>query len=311
MQTESTFFFSCANGHQMPAYKWLPAGQPKMVILLVHGMAEHAGRYTRFAKALNTEGFAVFANDLYGHGRDVTNEQLLGTVCDNWFNRQVDDLREFVFALKQRIPGVPVFLFGHSMGSFLAQRFSQLYSADIDGLVLSGTNGFKDPLLPAGIFLSKLLMQIKSPGYKSRLLNTLTFGKFNNAFKPNRTAFDWLSRDADEVDKYIADPACGFIGSVQLYYHLFKALQIIFDEKSIAAIRKDLPVYAFAGEKDPVGMQGKGFMKLVDNWKAAGIRNLEYKLYRDGRHEMLNETNRDEVMNDCIRWLKKYAWLNA
>ena len=297
--------FSCSDGHAMPVHAWVPAEPCKAVIMLAHGMAEHSLRYDRFARALNKERIAVYANDHRGHGKAVIKAALAGIPGDDWVNKQIKDLHAFQFYLRKLHPGVPVFLMGHSMGSFFAQRFAQLYSESIDGLILSGTNGYKDPLLPVGIGLSHLLMRLNGAAHRSTIIQKLTFGKFNKEFKPNRTPFDWLSRDEAEVDKYISDPFCGFNASVQMVYHLFVSLASTFDQKEIERIRKDLPVYVFSGERDPVGMQGKGVMKLIENWKAAGMANIEYKLYQDGRYEMLNEINREEVTRDFLQWLKR------
>ncbi|CAN5677535.1 alpha/beta hydrolase [soil metagenome] len=306
MQKPAIFTITCTDGHKMPVHQWLPPGPCKAIVLLAHGMAEHGGRYARFASELNKAGIALFADDHRGHGRAVADNSMLGIAGPDWVNRQIEDLYALQLYARKLYENIPVFLMGHSMGSFFAQRYAQLHSESIDGLILSGTNGYKDPLLPFGIGLSRLLMRLRGPAFKSHLIESLTFGKFNKTFKPNRTTFDWLSRDEAEVDVYVGDPFCGFICSVQLVYHLFVSLKETFATANISQIRKDLPVYAFAGDRDPVGMQGRGFMTLIKNWKAAGITNIEYKLYKDGRHEMLNDINRDEVTGDCLRWIEKH-----
>jgi alpha-beta hydrolase superfamily lysophospholipase len=305
MEKPAMFTITCADGHEMPVHQWVPPGSCRAVVLLAHGMAEHGARYARFASEVNKAGIAVFADDHRGHGKAAVNIAMLGISGADWVNKQIDDLYTLQLQLRRSYGNVPLFLMGHSMGSFFAQRYAQLYSESIDGVILSGTNGYKDPLLPFGIGLSRLLMRLKGPNFKSRLIASLTFGKFNKAFKPNRTKFDWLSRDTAEVDAYVADPLCGFTSSVQLVYHLFVSLKETFSTKAISQVRKDLPVFAFAGGKDPVGMQGKGFMTLINNWKAAGITNLSYKLYKEGRHEMLNDINRDEVTADILQWIEK------
>ncbi|MES2646923.1 MAG: alpha/beta fold hydrolase [Bacteroidota bacterium] len=303
MQPADLIFFNCADGHKMPVHKWLPPGPCKAIVFLIHGMAEHGGRYAGFAGFLNNSGIGLYAADLRGHGMAVPAESLLGVAGPGWVNKQINDLYDFVNNLKQAHPNLPVFLFGHSMGSFLAQRYVQLYGNTIRGLVLSGTNGKKDPLLVFGIGLSRLLMSLRGPSFRSNLINKLTFGKYNLAFKPARTKFDWLSRDNQEVDKYVNDPFCGFISSVEMLYYLFVSLDITFSEAAMVKIPKTLQVYIFAGDKDAVGMQGKGVKTLIENWEAAGIGNISFKLYRDGRHEMLNDINKTEVMTDCLNWM--------
>jgi alpha-beta hydrolase superfamily lysophospholipase len=150
-------------------------------------------------------------------------------------------------------------------------------------------------------------MKVFGADYRSRLINNLSFGKFNKAFKPNRTAFDWLSQDTKTVDDYIANPLCGFICSAQFFYYFFKGIQAAFDNHNIQSIPTNIPVYAFAGDKDPVGLEGKGFLQLIGNWKAAGVKDISHKLYPGGRHEMMNEINRAEVLQDLVQWLNNHT----
>lgn len=303
MQKQS-FKLACADGHEMPVYAWLPDTTPICVLHIAHGMAEYAERYEAIANILAQQGIAVYAHDQRAHGKAVANATTLGLAEKDWFNKQVDDLNVMMLHLKNTRPQQKIFLLGHSMGSFLCQRFFQLHGNNIDGLILSATNGKKDPLIGAGIFVAWLQMKIYGDDYRSALINKLSFGKFNNAFKPNRTNFDWLSRDNKTVDDYIADPQCGFFCSAQFFYYFFKGIRDAFDKKNIQSIPSNIPVYAFAGDKDPVGMNGKGFLQLISNWKAAGVKDISYKLYPGGRHEMMNEINRAEVLGDLVQWIK-------
>lgn len=269
-------------------------------------MAEYAERYDAVAKILVQQGIAVYAHDQRAHGKAVANIATLGLGENDWFNKQVDDLNVIMLHLKNTWPQQKIFLLGHSMGSFLCQRFFQLHGNNIDGLILSATNGKKDPLIGAGIFVAWLQIKIYGADYRSALINKLSFSKFNNAFKPNRTDFDWLSRNTKTVDDYIADPQCGFICSAQFFYYFFKGIRDAFDKKNIQSIPSNIPVYAFAGDKDPVGLNGKGFLQLISNWKAAGVKDISYKLYSGGRHEMMNEINRGEVLEDLVLWMKRH-----
>jgi alpha-beta hydrolase superfamily lysophospholipase len=302
MQKQS-FTIACADGHLMPVYGWLPDTPPNSILHIAHGMAEYAERYNDIAILLVQQGIAVYAHDQRAHGKAVTNLHAIGLGEKDWFNKQVDDMHILMVHLKNNWPKHKVFLLGHSMGSFLCQRFFQLHGNSIDGLILSATNGKKDPLLGAGIFMAGLQMKLFGSVYRSKLINKLSFGKFNDAFKPNRTHFDWLSRDTKIVDDYIADPLCGFICSAQFFYYFFKGIQAAFDVKNIRSIPLNIPVYAFAGDKDPVGLNGKGFLKLISNWKGTGVKDISYKLYAGGRHEMMNETNRVEVLRDLVQWM--------
>lgn len=294
------------DAHQIPPYAWLPDQPPTCILHIAHGMAEYAERYAPIAEILVQQGVAVYAHDQRAHGKSVATISNLGIAEDNWFYKQVDDIRIIMEHHKTVWPQQKIFLLGHSMGSFIAQRFFQQYGNIIDGLILSATNGKNDPLIGIGTTLAWLQMKLYGSTYRSKLINKLSFGKFNDAFKPNRTAFDWLSRDTTQVDAYIIDPQCGFICSAQFFYYFFKGIQDAFKKQNINSIPAHIPVFAFAGDKDPVGLSGKGFLQLISNWKAAGTKDISYKLYADGRHEMLNEINQQEVLEDVLSWLQQH-----
>jgi alpha-beta hydrolase superfamily lysophospholipase len=305
LEAATSFNITCADGHKMPLYAWLPNAEPTAIIHIAHGLAEYAMRYQPIAQLLTQQGFAVYAHDQRGHGNAVLAIAKQGIVSANWFNNQVADIELAIQHIKKLHPQKKVFLIGHSMGSFVVQRYVQTFGNTINGAVLSATNGQQDPLMPFGIAIAWLQATIMGSKYRSKLINKLSFGKFNTAFAPNRTAYDWLSRNEKEVDKYIADSQCGFISSARYYYDFFRGIKAAFDAKNIAQIPHNLPIYAFAGDKDPVGLFGKGFIKLIENWQAAGVKKISYKLYRNGRHEMLNEVNRGEVVADLTTWIKK------
>lgn len=270
-------------------------------------MAEYALRYDSVARAPGLHNFAIYAFDQRGHGRAVKSSRNLGIVTKNWFNLQLADMHLLVRALREKHPAKKIFLLGHSMGSFLSQRYFQLHGGELDGLILSATNGKKDPLIGTGILLASLQAKLFGRKYRSKLIDKLSFGRYNAAFKPNRTSHDWLNRNEAEVDKYIIDPFCGFISSAMLFRDLFKGVREAFDDKNIKKIPGHIPVYAFAGDKDQVGYEGKGFMLLIEKWKAAGVKDISYHLYKGGRHEMLNEINRDEVVANMVSWLNKHV----
>ncbi len=292
--------------NQVPVYAWLPATEPTAVLLISHGMAEYAERYASIAALLVQENIAVYAYDQAGHGKAVAGLQDQGIVTDDWFNKQVADINLLVAHLRTLHPLKKIFLLGHSMGSFLSQRYFQLHGQHINGLILSASNGKQDPLMPAGISLAWLEMKLFGPRHRSKLIDKLSFGRFNAAFKTNRTSHDWLSRDTAEVDKYVQNPRCGFICSAQFFYHFFKGIKDCFSPENITGVPKNIPVLAFAGDRDPVGLEGKGFMQLVNKWKQAGVQDLQFHLYENGRHEMMNEVNRNEVLTDLITWIKNH-----
>ncbi|WP_018756283.1 alpha/beta hydrolase [Paenibacillus terrigena] len=286
-------------------YHWRPDADDascKGVVQIAHGMAETAARYARFAEALTEQGYIVYAHDHRGHGRTAASTEDLGHPGDDGFNWKVKNMAQVSKHIRNAHPTIPLYLMGHSMGSFLTQKYMVEYPHLVDGIILSGTNGPRG-LLGPGRAIAKLEMTLRGDRHPSKLLNDMSFGSFNRAFRPTRTEFDWLSRDAAEVDKYIADPYCGFLCTSGFFYHFFGLLQEIHQPEQLQRIPKDLPIYVFSGDRDPVGLHGKGVRQLLKLYQELGLSNVRSKLYRDGRHEMLNEINRDEVTNDTIAWL--------
>lgn len=287
------------DGAQIHIYRWLPDVAPRGVIQIAHGLAEHAGRYARLAAALTDRGFAVYADDHRGHGQSAPQgEHGFFGERDGW-RKCVGDL----WALNRRIasdhPGLPIILLGHSMGSFMAQDFVADHGDAIAGLVLSGSNGPPPAIAGVGRMIARIERLRLGARGKSALLQAMMFGEFNKRFKPARTEFDWLSRDPAEVDAYVADPLCGFEFSNQLAVDLLDALGPLLKPERLARIRRDLPVYIFSGSDDPVGAN---LPALAEAYRNAGLTRVEMKIYPGARHETLNETNRDEVTADLVRW---------
>lgn len=305
MKSEN-FTFNDGEGVQIFTNKWSPddGNAIKGIVQVAHGMAETGARYERFAKVLTENGYAVYVNDHRGHGKTAGSVENVGYLGDNdGFDWLVKDMHQLTGIIKKENPDKPVILFGHSMGSFLSQRYIQLYGDELKGVILSGSNGKQGLLLKVGKFVAK--GEIKKIGKKgkSEKLNNMSFGSYNNSFKPVRTDFDWLSRDEKEVDKYINDPYCGGIFSAQFYFDFLTGLMEIEKNENIEKVPKNLPICIFSGALDPVGNQGKGVLKLIEAYKRHNITNIKYKLYEGGRHEMLNETNREEVMKDVVEWI--------
>ena len=289
---------------EINCYKWESKEKNiKGVVQIVHGMTEHALRYDFFARKLTEEGYIVYAHDHRGHGETSKSEEERGYIADKeGFDLLVEDVKELSDIIKKENEELPLILFGHSMGSFVSQRYIELYGDKIDGVILSGTNGRPDPITKLGIIISRDEMILRGRKAKSKVMDKLSFGDFNSNFKPNRTDYDWLCSVDEEVDKYIADPQCGFVCTTSYYYDLIRGLWKINEKENLKLITKDLPVLIFAGDKDPVGDFGKGIIRLYECYKDLGIENLRYKLYKDGRHEMLNESNKDEVIEDILKW---------
>ena len=300
----STFTLPGAGGAQLFVYRWLPEGAPKAVVQIAHGLAEHAGRYARLAEGLTGAGYAVYADDHRGHGRTAPTPGDLGFFAERGgWQSCVDDL----WLLNRRIaadhPGLKIVLLGHSMGSFLVQQFISEHGDALAGAVLSGSGGKPSPLAAAGRLVARIERLRLGARGKSALIHALSFAAFNKPFEPARTPFDWLSRDPAEVDKYAADPLCGFRASVQLWIDLLDALADIARPERQARIPKRLPIYVIAGSRDPVGENTKSLEQLLAAYRAAGLERVTHRFYDGARHEILNETNRDEVTRDLVAWL--------
>ena len=298
----STFWLTANDRSRLYVNHWMPDGPAKAVVMLAHGMAEHSGRYARLAEALGSAGYGVYAPDQRGHGR-TADEGTLGLYAekDGW-NKVVGDLASLNQHIGQQHPGLPIILLGHSMGSYIAQAYLLHHSASLHGAILSGSNFQPVALYRAARLIARAERLRQGVRGRSALIEFLSFGSFNKAFKPNRTAFDWLSRDPNEVDKYINDPLCGFRCTNQLWIDLLGGLQQISKASNLAQIDPGLPILVMGGECDPVS-EGKRLKSLAHALREAGSQHLQLDIYPQARHEVFNETNRDEVTADVLRWL--------
>ena len=298
----STFWLTANDRSRLYVNQWMPEGQPKALVMLAHGMAEHSGRYGRLAEALCAAGYGLYAPDQRGHGR-TADEGTLGLYAekDGW-NKVVGDLASLNQHIGQQQPGLPIILLGHSMGSYIAQAYLLHHSASLDGAILSGSNFQPVALYRAARLIARIERSRQGLRGRSALIDFLSFGSFNKAFKPNRTAFDWLSRDANEVDKYINDPLCGFRCTNQLWIDLLGGLQQISKASNLAQIDPGLPILVTGGECDPVS-EGKRLTHLANALRDAGCRQVQLTIYPQARHEVFNEINRDQVTGDVLAWL--------
>jgi alpha-beta hydrolase superfamily lysophospholipase len=294
----SEFEFRSDDGAALLARRWLPDDRPRAVVQIAHGLSEHSARYARLADALNRAGYGVYANDHRGHGPAAKD---LGHFGDRGgWQRVVGDLRQMNRLIAAEQPGMPVFLLGHSLGSFLAQTFVAEHSEALAGTIWSGSNGKPPMIAHAGRLIARVERLRLGRRAFSPVIHALWFGAFNKPFEPARTAFDWLSRDPREVDAYVADPLCGAPFTTQLAVDVLDALPAVADPRRLASVRRDFPVYVFSGEHDPVGTNLKG---LLDGLRTAGFTRVAARIYEGARHETLNETNRDQVTADLIAWL--------
>lgn len=296
------FEFTTVDGATLFVRGWL-ADRPKAVVQIIHGMAEHGARYERLAHALADAGYTTYAHDHRGHGKSIPEGGKPGHKAnsDGW-NRIVEDAHGINREIAKRHRGVPILILGHSMGSFVLQQLLFEHPRDMVAAAMSGSNGKPPPIATLGKLIARIERARVGRSNPSPILQKMTIGDYNKAFAPNRTESDWLSRDPKEVDKYVADPLCGFAVSTQVWFDLLRGLDRINKPSNVAKVPKGMPLYIFAGDRDPVGDFGKGVKRLYDAYKRAGIFDVRLKLYPDGRHEMFNEVNRDEVTRDFIDW---------
>ncbi|HSX70595.1 MAG TPA: lysophospholipase [Pseudomonas sp.] len=298
------FRIDASDGTALHAYHWPTEAPPKALLMIAHGMAEHAGRYARLAESLNAAGYGVYAIDQRGHGLTAQHGVLGHYADEGGWSKVVGDLASLNHHIRQQHPQAPIFLLGHSMGSYIGMAYLMQHSCSLQGAILSGSNYQPLPLYKAASLITRLERWRLGPTGRSRLIDFLSFGSFNKAFKPNRTGFDWLSRDPVEVDRYVTDPLCGFVCTTQLWCDLMDGFQQITPVRNLAQIDADLPLLVIGGDRDPVS-QSKRLGHLAGALRTAGIRDVELKIYPDARHELLNESNRDEVTHYLRDWLER------
>lgn len=284
-------------------HEWQPQNQPtKAVLLISHGMAEHAARYDRLAQQLNARGYSVAALDQRGHGQSARGHSVGHFADQHGWRKVTGDIELLVREGQALAPGKPVFLLGHSMGSYIVQGFLTRHRADLAGVVLTGSNAHPSALSRFGRAAATLEGRLRGADQPALAMARLSFGQFNKAFRPPRTDFDWLSRDSVEVDRYIADPLCGFSCTAKLWQDLFGGLLQIADPRELRHIPATLPVLIMGGSADPVSA-GNGLNKLQQRLQDAGLSQVSLRLYDDARHEIFNETNRDQITHELIEWL--------
>ncbi len=285
--------------------EWL-VDDPKAIIQMVHGMAEHGERYAEMAEYFNTQGFSFVIDDHMGHGKSISegkeeNQGYFGE--EDGDVHLVEDEAILTDLLKEEFPEVPVILFGHSMGSFIARRYTAFYADKLAGAVFCGTAG-RNPALKIGYALAKSERKKKGSHHKSTRIDKLAFGSYNKKTE-RRTNFDWLTKDEEIVDKYIADPLCGFLFTVAGYMDMFKLLMFVNDKSWYAKVPNELPMLVTGGWDDPVGAYGKGLQEVYAHLRASGHSKTDMNLYKGDRHEIHNETDRQTVYEDLVKFFNK------
>lgn len=304
METKSVHYLSSTGKNQIHAQYWIPDESPIAVLQIAHGIADHIMRYDDFARYLAEHRILVAGNDHLGHGENIKNGIRGFFAANDGWEKAVKDMKTLRDNLVNEYPSLPHILFGHSMGSFLARTYLIDYPDDFTHSIISGTGHQSFALSTTGYLLASGAVKMYGPERTGETLNSIAFGSYNKEFEPKRTEFDWISRDPEQVDRYIADPYCGFAATVSLYRDMMQGILYITKQSNINKMNKDIPVMFLSGSKDPVGENGKGVERAYKAFCKAGIKNIFFKLYPEGRHEMLNEINKSEVYSDINNWIR-------
>ena len=305
MAAERHFTYPSADGiTQIHAIEWKPEGPVKGILQIAHGMQEFIDRYAPFASFLCDQGFLVVGNDHLGHGSSVASEDRYSYFAEQNGNRAViADMRELHRRTQEAWPGLPFFLLGHSMGSFLARQYICLYGQFLDGAIISGTAYFPEAKLNGAMIMCRLIALFKGWKYPSPLMTALSMGSFNKKFEPARTRVDWLTRDEQIVDAYRHDSRTHHMFTLNAWYNMFTGLKYLNVRANLEKMPKSLPVLFIAGQMDPVGDFGTGVKKVYAQIKGLGMKDVTCKLYPNDRHEVLNELDRQQVWQDVRDWL--------
>ena len=305
MPTFKDFYFNSSTGkNKIHARMCVPDTEPRAVVQIIHGIAEYIDRYDKFMSFLADNGIIAVGTDHLGHGKSIESEEQTGFFAyDNGWDYVVRDEEVLRLAMHENYPELPIIVFGHSMGSFITRTLLIRYPDAFNAAIISGTGNQSAVLVNGGLFMGNLVTGLKGAHHYSKFLNNLAFGSYNKIYENPKTEYDWLSRDEANVQKYIDDPLCGFIPSCSLFRDMMTGVKFITNKKNLTAMNKDMPVYFMSGDMDPVGECGKGVQKAYNNFLEAGMKDVSIKLYPGGRHEMLNEINKDEVYADILAWL--------
>lgn len=308
IRKEDFYFDSRDQRDKIHAIKWLPdIEKPVCIFQIVHGMAEHIDRYDEFARFLAGKGFLVVGDDHLGHGKSVPEGGTYGYFCEqDAANVVVRDVHRLKKIMQEQYPGVPYLILGHSMGSFILRNYLFRYGSGIDGAIIVGTGMQSKFTLFAARTVTAVQKLFCGPKHVGKFIDKASFGSYNERFEPVRTTADWLSRETANVDRYLADPMCGFVFTLNGFATLFELIHNCYDEKKINSMPKQLPVILLSGADDPVGNYGKSVETVYHSYLEHGMQNVQMKLYEKDRHELLNETDRVSVYGDIYRWVLQH-----
>lgn len=299
-------YLTMSDGEEIYTVVYMPEEDIKGHVHILHGMAEHIGRYEEFATFLSDSGYMVSGHDHRGHGHTGQKQEQFGFFTEkDGFERVTEDVREILQAVRINLELPPPILFTHSMGTFIGRRYIQKYGHSISKIVLSGTRGPLSPIDKAGKWIAKGFAAFQGKKTENNVLNKLSFEKFNNAVSHPDTKFDWLSTDSIQVKKYVDDPLCGFIASNQFFVDLIDGLTKVNDMNEMKQIPKDLPVLLMSGALDPVGKMGKDLWPVAEQYKRLGLKDVTVVIKEGRRHELLNEVDYKETYNMVLTWMEK------
>lgn len=303
MVIKKDFYYDSADKKsKIHAVKWVPDAEIRGVLQIAHGMLEHIDRYDCFARYMAENGILTAGNDHLGHGDSVLVEEDRGFFGEgDGIKSLIEDMRKLREILKEEYEGLPYFILGHSMGSFLVRQYISIYN-DLNGALLVGTAYQPYLSVKAGLIISKLMAVFKGWRYRSKFINKLTIGGNNKYFEPAKTKSDWLSRDEEAVDAYVKDRKIDFIFTLNAFYYMFKGMLYLYGKEYMNKIPKTLPVILLSGEQDPVGNFGKDVKRLYDSFKKE-LTDVTIKLYKDDRHEILNEVDKENIYEDILKWI--------
>lgn len=296
------FTFTSSTGiNTIRARMCIPAEEPHAIMQIAHGIAEHIERYDDFMMYLAGHGILAVGNDHLGHGAGAAEPGFFAE--SNGWKYVVEDMDILYHTMRASYPSLPYIFFGHSMGSFLTRTYLIRYPNKPDLAILCGTGHQPRVTVEAGYALAEAAVKLFGPHKSGKKLNTVAFGSYNSRYSDVRTDYDWICSDPEVVDKYMADPYCGFIPSVSLFRDMMSGIRYITDPTNLAKMNKELPVLFIAGFDDPVGEYGKGVKRAYKAFLEAGMQHLHIKLYPGDRHELLNEFNKADVMHDILKWI--------
>lgn len=301
------FYIPSSDGiSRLHGIHWVPDKEVRAVLQVSHGMIDHIGRYDAFARAMAERGIAVIGHDHLGHGKTGEKEKHGIFAAENGAFYVLEDIRIISDYVKRQYRGVRHYILGHSMGSFFVRRYLTLHSDSVDGVVIMGTGSQSLVMLQAGSIAVKSIVKMEGRQSYNHFLHRLVLGSYNKPFEPGQTSHDWLTRDAEQAKRYESDPDCRFIFSNGAYEDFFQIMMDVHKEKQFERIPKRLPVLLISGDRDPVGEMGKGVKRVYYSYKRLGLTDVTLKLYPGARHELINETNKEEVYKDIGVWVEKH-----